>query len=492
MADEVSAYLDFHPFKNFNQDKWDERNAIVDGAFHAPEVYLTPLVGHTLTMPPGVDHDQWWFVKTEIRPSHINHNTIGRTQRMTTPIYFDVRQRKVRARQRWGAKSQWDEYHSLVTRWGDDTPGFIAAALRDQLAANIVGQTEKVCRDGLITHALHTYMYDGTPFEEGVADFSSLPDDETGIFDVTMLEHVALRLATRSENSLKKWGSYAQPVPGQNFRQSVLILSTTGTYWGIQNSPESDYMVDLRSLQDERIINGGKVMYRDFATIVDTGAGALVLYNAGNITAQVAVTEPINFGDGAPDPETESVDGMYWAGQGGENAQHYVQCSDLGTDQFVKGDFISIHVKRTDDWGIPDGNDFLDGKTYVAEIYEVDEVNERLVLRDPLTEEYVTPAPYTTLNDVAVTGNAYAFITKGAHVHPVMIFGTREGCQFVKRTQPDGSFIRYHRPSDAPVDYPSIERVTANWRGEVNPWNLDIYEIIFCNAPWANRGSIQY
>lgn len=492
MADEISAYLDFHPFKEWDRDKWDERSSLVDVAFHGPDVYLTPLVGHTLTMPPGIDWDGWWTVKNEIRPSHINHNPIGRYQRMTTPIYFDIRQRKVRARNRWGAKAQWDKYDALVTRYGNDTDAFIAAALREQLAANIVGQTEHICRDGLIQHGLHMYMYNGDQFALGAADFSDLPDSDTGIFDVTMMETIALRMATRSENTLRQWGNYAQPVPGQNFRNSVLILATTGSYWSIWNSPESDFMVDLRQLQDGRIINGGKVMYRDFATISDTGAGALVLFNAGNITRQVAVTEPINFGDGAPDPDTESVDGMYWAGQGSENTKHHIQCTDLGTGQFVKGDFVSIHTKRTADWGIPDGNDFLDGKTYVAEVYEVDEATERLVLRDPITEEYITPFPYTTLGGTPATGTAYAFITKATHVHPVMVFGTREGCQFVKRTQPDGSFIEYHRPTDMPVDFPSIERVTANWRGEVNPWNLDIYEVIFCNAPWANRGEIEY
>lgn len=498
MAGEVDRYLDLHPFRqdaeNWDQASWDERSAVIDVAFHAPNVIFTPLVGSSMVMSPGIGWDQYMYTGAEIRPAHINHTPIGRYQRMMGPIYFDTRQRKVRARNRWGAKSQYDIRDQMVTRYGNDTESFISAALRSQLAANIVGQTEKICRDGLISNALHQFMYDGSAFVAGTHDFSNLPDTADGIFDLKLLEEVALRLATRCENTLKQWGNYAQPVPGQNFRNSVLILTTTGTYWDFWHSEEQEWMVDLRQLQDDRIINGGQVQYRNFATIVDTGSNAMLLHNAGNITKQVAVTSPIRWGDGAPDPETTAVDNMWYAGQSGTEVTHYVQCTDLGTSQFAKGDFVSIHTSRlaATDYGIADGVDFLHGKTYVAEVYEVDEDNERLTFRDPITEQYEDAFAYTTLANEASAGNAYAFITKATHVAPVMVIGTRESVQFVQRRQPDGSLIQYHRPVDTNVDFPSIERVTANWYGEINPWELDVYEIFYVNAAWANRGAKEY
>lgn len=490
MPDEVTAYLDFNPVHQWDQDTWDERTSIIDGRFHRQDVYFTPLVGHGLTMPPGVDRDQWWHVKNEIRPSHVNHNPIGWNQRMTTALYIDQRQKRVRARYRYGSKVQWSKRESLITRFGNDTDAWIRFALQEQLSDNIVGQIERTCRDGLLDNALHRFMYNGDAFELGVADFSTLPDNDTGIFQVDILEDIALRLAYRTEKTRHAWGNYAQPVPGENFRDSVLIMTTSGTYWSIWNSPESDYMVDLAQLQDGRIINGGKVFYRQFATIQDTGAGAQILFNAGNITTQVAVTEPINYGDGAPDPETESVDDMYYAGQ--HNVKHYVQCSAFTAGDFVKGDVVSIHVRRTDEWGITDGNAFTDGKTYVAEVYEADASSNQLVFRDPITEEFVDPFSYETLAGASASGTAYAFITKATHVHPVFVMGTREGVQFVKRRNIQDGWINYYTPTDNNVDYPSIERVTCDWHGEVNPWELDVYEVFFCNGAFANRGGVEY
>lgn len=250
-------------------------------------------------------------------------------------------------------------------------------------------------------------------------------------------------------------------------------------------------MVDLRQLQDERIINGGQVQYRQFSTLADVGHG-IVLWNAGTITKQVAVSNAIHFGDGATDPDVGPVDSVYYTGQTDAATTHYLQCTDLGTSQFAKGDFVTLHRARTSDWGITDGVDFLDGETMRCEVYAVDEVNERITLREPVTQQFEDPFTYTTLGGVATNGTAYAFITKAQHIHPVFIMAAREGVQYVRRRQPDGSLIEFNRPVDSNVDFPSIERVTANWYGEVNPWEPDLYEIFFCAAPFSNRGDVSY
>jgi len=490
---EVERYLDFHPFRDWTVDRWDEETAILDGRFHREDIFFTPLVGNTLVMPEGVDWDGSWRVNNEIVQAHVNHGTIGRYQRMMGPLYIDTRYRRVQSRDRWGQKIQLDRRDTMVSRFGGDTPRFIRAALRSQLGNAIVATVERVSRDGILTHAQHTYLYDGTPWDATTANFSDIPRSSAGLFDVKILEQVALRMAYRTEYTTRQWGNYAQPVPGQNFRGSALIMMSTGSWWGIWNSDEQDYMVDLRQLQDERIINGGQVQYRKFSTISDVGPG-LVLWNAGTIDKQVAVTSPIRFGDGAPSPSSDgAVDSVYYTGQDGANITHYVQCSDFDAADFTKGDFVSIHTSRTDDWGITDGNDFLHGKTMRAEVYEVDAVNNRLVMREPITEQYEDAFEYTTLGGSDVTdGTAYAFVTSGMHIHPVFVMAAREAVQFVRRRQPDGSLIEFNRPVDTNVDFPSIERVTANWYGEVNTWQPDLYEIFYCAAPFSNRGGVVY
>lgn len=492
MATSYEEYMDLHPWRNWTQDRWPERSMLIDLEFHQPDVFFTPIVGPGLVMPEGVGWDQAWYAKAEIVPAHINHRPLGRYQRMTTALYFDIRQRKLYSRNRYGAKVQYDRRDQMVTRFGGDTPRFIEAVLRDQLAAQIKGIHEKVCRDGIIENALMKFMYNGSKFSLGTADFSDLPGDASGAFDVKLLEDMALRTSYRSGYVQKQYGTYSQPVPGVNFNGSALISTTTGVFWSLWNSEEQQWMIDLRDLQDSRVINGGQVVYRNRSVIQDTGH-TLVLWNAGVISKQVAVTLPIKWGDGAPDPETEGVDGYMYTGQSSANTRHYVQCTDFDTGDFEAGDVVSIHVKRRDDYGITDGCDFLDGYTYVGEIYSVDADNNRLVFRDPITEAYEDPFDYDSLGGTSVsTAQAYAFITKAQHVHPIIVLAGREPVQWVMRRQPDGSLIEYIRPRDDNVDYPSVERVTANWYGEINQWNPDIVEIFFVNAPFANRGDVTW
>ena len=484
----LSKYLDWHPFRPWDTNKWDEKSVILDTAFHGPDVFFTPLVGHGMTMPPGVGLDNYWEVGGGIFPAHINHNPIGIYQRATTGIYFDIYKRKVYARKRWGAKIQWDEMDTWITRYGNDTDSLISAVLRKMLAANIVGQMENICRDGFFDHIPHKFMYNGEPFSLGTNDFSNLPRGPEGAFDLKVLEDTRLRLMTRTEFLRRAWGTYSQPVPGANFMNSVLVMMTSGTWWYIQNSGmDVEYMQLLSMLSDERIINGGTVQYRGWSTFQDTGSHGMVLHNAGVIDEQVAVTEPINYGDGAPDPATTAVDNLYYVGQSAP-VKHYIQCSTLAGN-IQPGDFVSIHTQRTSQWGITDGVDWQDGKTVVAEVYDVDTTNNRIILRRPLTEEFKSPTSYTSLGGVAASGTAFAFVTKAQDVHPVIVVGSRGSTQFVRRLHPDKSFVRYHTPSDDNVDFPSINRVTANWYGEVNPWEPDVVEIYFTAAPNANRGA---
>ena len=473
-----------HPFRIWDQASWTERDSTINTRFHQSDIIYTPLVGYGLTMPKGVGRTQYWHVGAETVRSHVNHNAIGWYQRMMDSIYVDTRHRRVRAQYRYAAKTQYDEFDELVTRYGNDSDGFISAVLRDQLADQIVGITEKVARDGILDNCLHKFIPNGNAWLLGTNDFSSITAAESSAFTVKRLEDIALRMSYRSEETVKAWGNYAQPVPGQNFRGSVLVMVTTGVYNSIWDSEVQDWLVDLRQLQDDRVINGGAVQYRNMV-IQDTGH-AMVLWNAGTITDQVGVTEPIKWGDGAPDPSSSAVDSLWYVGQSSGDVTHYIQCTAFTSDDFTAGDFVSIHLARTSEYGITDGCDPLDGKTLRAEVYSVDATNNRLTLRLPMTEAYLD-----AITD-ATHGQIYAYVTSAQHIHPVVVIGVREMVQFVKRDHTDGSYIKFNAPTDNDADFPSIVRATANWRGETNPWMLDLYEIHYVAGQFANRGDVTY
>jgi hypothetical protein len=485
----VEEYLDNHPFRPWDQHSWDERSALIDLAFHKTDVLFSPLIGNSMTMPDGVGWDQYWYTGAELVQSHVNHNTIGRYDRWTAPIYVDTRQRRVRARHRWGVKTQYDQMDEMVTRYGNDTDRFINAVLASQMADQIVGVQEKVARDGMLDFALHKFIAGtGNAFSTtGTDNFSGISTNSASAFNVKLLEDIALRMSYRSEEATKAWGNYAQPVPGSNFRGSVLVMVTTGVYDSIWQSEDRDWLIDLRQLQDDRVINGGRVQYRNM-TIQDTGH-AMVLWNAGTVSKQVGVSSPINWGDGSPDPDSSQVDNVWLSGQSSSDIVHYIQCTAFDASDFAYGDFVSLHVEITDEYGITDGCDPLDGKTLLCEVYSVDADNNRLTLRKPVTEQYTTP-----FNDTSASahGQIYAYVTKAQHIHPVMVVAAREMVQFVRREHTDGSFIQYHKPTDNDADYPSIVRATANWFGEVNRWQPDVYEVWFSSGRFGNRGAVAY
>ena len=126
-------------------------------------------------------------------------------------------------------------------------------------------------------------------------------------------------------------------------------------------------MQDLRSLQDERIINGGEARYRGMSFISNPD---LILWNLGPITSQYAVTQAIKWGDGSPDPDVDdAVDNVYLVGQSSDDITHYIQLEAFVAGTYVKGDRVAIHTARTTDWGVTDGCNYFDGKTVIVEGY---------------------------------------------------------------------------------------------------------------------------
>jgi hypothetical protein len=208
------------------------------------------------------------------------------------------------------------------------------------------------------------------------------------------------------------------------------------------------------------------------------------LFNMGPIVKQVAVIEPVNNGDGAPDPDSEAIDDLWYVGQGSSAIKHYVQCSNFEVGDFAPGDFVTMHTARTNSWGVADGVDVTDGYTAVFEVYEVDAVNNRLVFRTPVMTDYTQQVPYTSLGGQAASGSTFAFITKGLHIQPAYIFGARGGLRFAMRKP-----VQIYNPP-AIDDFQSTVRLAWDLHGEMNRWNTDLWEVHMTVGSWGNRGSV--
>jgi hypothetical protein len=462
--------------QSWDWDTWDEYDSAIDIAFHTRPVFFSPLMNY-VAMPNGADT---YYTGNELLRGHTNYNVIGNRARFIDAMYVDGRKKKLEADKRYGGKAQIWEFDELVSRFGKGTPQFMLNVLRTRLMGGVIETHEMLARNAMLDYAIHKFLADGSKWVATSNDFDTISTASSWKVDLKLLEQARLRMAERSLDYRQEWGTYAQPVPG--FPGDILVITSPGVMYDIWNTAEGQWMQDLRELQDQRIINGGVVRWKG-VTFVETMWS--VLFNAGSITRQVAVTEPIKFGDGAPDPDDTRVDNVYLTGQSTSNQTHYVQCSDLGTSQFAAGNRVTIHIERTSDWGVTNGLDFTDGMSYEAEIYSVDETNERLTFRQPIPLEYAKAFQAAPQGGSATT--CYAFVTKAQHIHPIYIVGSRGMATFASRRK-----IRVYNPIDT-ADLPNVLRVTWDEYGEMNRWNLDLYEVHFVAASsgLSGRGTVQ-
>ena len=462
----VERYMDVSPMQGWNKDQWDEYDKEINVAFHGTNVFLTPLCNY-VAMPQGANT---WYTGSELLGTHVNHNAIGARQRFVNAMYVDTRRKKLISTKRYGSKIQLHDYDELISRYGNGTPSFMLAIMRTRLANSIVGTHEKLARDAIFNWAEFKFLADGNTWTLGTNDLSNLTATSTYQFNIRQVMDMRLRLAERTSKFTQQWGDWAKPIPGMN---DVMMMTTPNVMYDIWTSEEGEWMQDLRSLQDQRVINGGEARYRGMTFVSNPD---LILWNLGVIDTQLAVTQAIKWGDGSPDPDSaDPVDNIYLVGQSSADITHYIQLGAFVANTFTKGDRVAIHTARTDDWGITDGCDYFDGKTVTVEVYAEDAANNRIQVMEPMVESY--EQSFTATPNGGAETTCYAFVTKARHIHPMLTVGARGMHTFAARKK-----ITPYFPSDDQADLPGVVRATWDERGEMNRWNPYIYELTFCVA----------
>lgn len=471
----IERYMDVSPLQGWDRDQWDEYDKEINVAFHGTNVFLTPLLNY-VAMPQGATT---WYTGSEMLGTHVNHNEIGVRQRFIDAMYVDMRRKKLVSNKRYGNKIQLHEYDELISRYGNGTASFMLAVMRLRLSNSIVATHEKLARDAIFNWSQFRFLADANTWALGTQDLSNLTATSAFQFNIRQVMDMRLRLAERTSKFTQQWGDWARPIPGMN---DIMVMTTPNVMYDIWTSEEGEWMQDLRSLQDERIINGGEARYRGMSFISNAD---LILWNLGAITTQLAVTQAVNWGDGSPDPDVDdAVDNIYLVGQSSDDITHYIQLEAFVAGTFVTGDRVSIHTARTDDWGIDDGCDYFDGKTVVVEVYAEDAVNNRIQVMEPMVQDFLQS--FTETPNGGVEQTCYAFVTKARHIHPVLVVGSRGMHTFASRKK-----ITPYFPSDDIADLPGVVRATWDERGEMNRWNPYIYELIFCVATDTLSGRAQ-
>jgi hypothetical protein len=146
------------------------------------------------------------------------------------------------------------------------------------------------------------------------------------------------------------------------------------------------------------------------------------LWNCGEIVAQAPVTTAITAGDGAPDPTTTKVLGVYEQGQRSGSQAHHIHLGSFSTGAITDlkvNDTISIHTRKSDGGTMP--YDIVgaplptDGTKLERRIQAIDTGTGTITLDKPIMRDYNVEA------DNDCSAGEYAFVTKGRHIHAGVI-----------------------------------------------------------------------
>jgi hypothetical protein len=213
------------------------------------------------------------------------------------------------------------------------------------------------------------------------------------------------------------------------------------------------------------------------------GENLNILYNCGVIKSQFAVTAPILMGDGAPDPEdaTAKVDDVWSVGQKG--VTHYIQLTaGIDMTNIKVNEFVTIHVARTNAFGVTNGVDFRSGKTITRRVVSKDDTNKRLCFDRPIMFNY--DKAFTATPQGGAEQSCYAFVTVGRHVAMCLVLGSRGGIRgSVARP------LRFYEPK--PIDdFDSVWRFTWDEYAGYNIWEPNLFELHFCAVTLPKVGGV--
>lgn len=475
MTSVLETYMAANPIEVFNANRWDMWDGTIAAMFHQ-RAQWTPLMGYVDMTVEGSETTQ--TLATQVLPGHVNHNELPFRTQYVDPMYFDTREKKLTGLKQYGQKVMMHKQDKFLNMWRNgsmSTEQLLYQLARTQLGYSVVQEMELIARDAYIGNAVNKHFGPHGQY----ADFSEITRSPNDTFDIDVLKHIRGALSERVYDVQHQYGTYATPVPGRP--GNIMVLTSPGVVSDIWNQ-QNDFMVDLTTLQDQRLLNGAKIEYQGF-TFVEGDWGLTVLYNAGNIDKQVAITAAVNQGDGAPE---SPIDNVYYVGQNSANVKHYVQCSPFSAGDFHVGDKVSLHTERTTSWGITDGCDFLDGHTVVLTIASIDTNNYRLSFREPVTIAFSTDlGACSSLGGASPSPSIsahYGYITKAQHIHPV-VFLVGRGAHVFAMTQK----VTFHEP--APVDdFESVWRASWDMYGAPNLWEPDMYDIYFVAGSNYPRG----
>ncbi|NJL73680.1 MAG: hypothetical protein HC892_00265 [Saprospiraceae bacterium] len=403
-----------------------------NGAWNAPEMTITSLVY-----------------------PHANFDPIGLRDLWLPSSYMDSFARKITFKH-YGAKVSYHKYDDLITYWQQNGAGGLRRIVQAGLAQVNTEIMDNVARNAFLYNVAvgngYGFFGDGSG-----TDFSDIGTGD--ILSTQTIKDIHLGMSERDV-------PYASNQDGNI--GNILCITSPGAIYGIRSETgelgTAGFVPTMLYHNPSAIIQGEQFTYQNVRFIQTPRA---ILYNSGDIVAQTTVTDPINEGDGTD--STTAVDGAYYVGQSIAAHKSYITVDDVA--DLAVNDIISIHVTRTDAYGITNGVDFREGTLQHRRIVGITALTKQIVLDKPLMVDM----------NVDLGAGVYAYVTKAKHVHTATFIGGSDGVVMGVGNAPQ---LHIHEPMD---DTKSMYRFVTDGYYDCIPFEPKVLEVGF----FAGRNRIK-
>lgn len=468
----LQQYYDLNPISAVDQNQWTERDAAINleamNQFRNRSLY-TPMIG----WEPQLNGAQTTF-EYDMIPGDVDGDEIPMTANYVDATGVDSRMRSWTVT-RYGDKVQLHKSSNVFQQWTFGGGRDWRPVLQGVLGDNLIGKYELLSRNIFLRGAKTFWTYAGD-----ATSIATLDGDNK--FQLDAVNAWNLRLGQTG----------APMIPGDSARAKVAIVPPGVIYDFFAALPGAS--ANEASLWRDAVIYGTQTPLLNYeigsfknirfleAPNDSFGMNPNVLYNAGTVGKQYGVVEPIKAGDGAPDPSTTLIDGVWRTGQ--QNVTHYIKLEDFADGDFAVNDIVTIHLKRTNAYGVTSGLDFLDGKLINRRVVAVDFTANTISFDRPILRNFT--AAFTSTGSVtgATPGAFYAYVTKARHVGMVLVLGDKTGVKG-KMVEP----VKFYEPK--PVDdFDSLWRFSWD---SVCGWNVadpHKFEVHFCSVTLPKPGGL--
>jgi hypothetical protein len=304
----------------------------------------------------------------------VNNRTIWLPQ-----TYFDSKDQVITAK-RYGDKVMLHDYDDWLTYWREGNADGLRNIIRNRVAPHMVASLDLLARNAHLRVQSNRAMFAG-----GASSFGSLNADD--IFEVGVARAVQLQM-----------GYTADPLTNP----IVAVVDPAATY-SVKNDTTGEWVDVMKYAAPGRLLNYEIGTYDGVRFVSHP---SLTLYNCGQVLAQTTVTASISLGDGAPDPETTTVDGVWRVGQAG--ATHGITVAD--SSGFTVGDYVTLHTSR------PSADATLEVLNGVQFDHANNSTWEIAAIPDGTTLQFTEPVS-VEYYQTDLGGGVYAYCTLARPVH---------------------------------------------------------------------------